>query len=71
MKSLAKEEAKLIVDDAKRNANAIVHEALVEAAKTENEASLLKKNITVYKNRVKNILKTQLEIAEEIDKIEL
>lgn len=71
MRSLAQEEAKLILDDAKRNANSIIHEALVEAAKTENEASLLKKNITVYKNRVKNILKSQLEIADEIDKIEL
>lgn len=71
MKSLAKEEARLIIEDAKRNANSIVHEALVQAAKTQNEASLLKKNITVYKNRVKNILKAQLEIAEELDQIEL
>lgn len=71
MRSLAQEEAKMILEDAKRNANSIIHEALVEAAKTENEASLLKKNITVYKNRVKNILKSQLEIADEIDKIEL
>ena len=71
MKQLAKEEATLIIDDAKRNANAIVHEALVEASKTENEAALLRKNITVYTNRVKNILKSQLEIAEDLDKLEL
>ncbi len=71
MKQLAKEEATLIINDAKRNANAIVHEALVEASKTENEANLLRKNITVYKNRVKNILKSQLEIAEDLDKLEL
>lgn len=71
MRTVAKEEARLLVEDAKRNANSIIHEALVEAAKTENEASLLRKNITVYKNRVKNILKAQLEIAEELDKIEL
>lgn len=71
IRSIAQEEAKMILEDAKRNANSIIHEALVEAAKTENEASLLKKNITVYKNRVKNILKSQLEIADEIDKIEL
>lgn len=71
MKQLAKEEATLIIDDAKRNANAIVHEALVEASKTENEAALLRKNINVYKNRVKNILKSQLEIAEDLDKLEL
>ena len=71
MKQLAKEEATLIIDDAKRNANAIVHEALVEASKTENEAALLRKNITVYKNRVKNIIKSQLEIAVDLDKLEL
>lgn len=71
MKQLAKEEATLIIDDAKRNANSIVHEALLEASKTENEAALLRKNITVYKNRVKNILKSQLEIAEDLDKLEL
>ena len=71
MRNVAKEESRLLIEDAKRNANSIIHEALVEAAKTENEASLLKKNITVYKNRVKNILKSQLEIAEELDKIEL
>ena len=71
MKQLAKEEATLIINDAKRNANAIVPEALVEASKTENEANLLRKNITVYKNRVKNILKSQLEIAEDLDKLEL
>ena len=71
VRSNAKEEARLIVEEARKNANAIINEALVEAARTENEASLLKKNITVYKNRVKNILKSQLEIAEELDKVEL
>ena len=71
MRTVAKEESRLLIENAKRNANSIIHEALVEAAKTENEASLLRKNITVYKNRVKNILKAQLEIAEELDKIEL
>ena len=32
---------------------------------------MLKKNITVYKNRVKNIIKSQLEIAEDLDKYDL
>ncbi len=71
VRSNAKEEARIIIEEARKNANAIINEALVEAARTENEASLLKKNITVYKNRVKNILKSQLEIAEELDKVEL
>ena len=45
MKRLAKEEASMIIDEAKRNANSIVHEALVTAQRTENEVNLLKKNL--------------------------
>lgn len=71
IKSLARDEASMIVEEAKNNANSIVHEALVTAQKTENEASLLRKNIVVYKNRVKNIIKAQLELAEELDKYDL
>lgn len=71
MKELAKEESRMIIEDAKRNANAIVHEALVSATKTENERDLLKKNITVYKNRVKSLIQAQLEIAEDLDKMDI
>ena len=71
MKKLAKAESTMMIEDAKRNANAIIHEALIEAEKTQNEADLLRKNITVYKNRVKSLLKAQLEIAEDLDSIKL
>lgn len=71
IKSLAREEANMITEEARNNANAIIHEALLTAEKTEHEAMLLRKNITVYKNRVKNIIKAQLEIAEELDKFDL
>ena len=71
MKKLAKAESTMILEDAKRNANAIIHEALVEAEKTQNEAELLRKNITVYKNRVKSLLEAQLEIADDLDSIKL
>ena len=71
IKALAREEANVIVEEARNNANSIVHEALVTAQKTENEASLLRKNIVVYKNRIKNIIKAQLEIADELDKYDL
>lgn len=71
MKKLAKAESTMMIEDAKRNANAIIHEALVEAEKTQNEADLLRKNIIVYKNRVKSLLQAQLEIAEDLDSIKL
>ena len=71
IKSLAREEANIIVEEARNNANSIIHEALLNAEKTEREAILLRKNITVYKNRIKNIIKSQLEIAEDLDKYDL
>ncbi len=71
MKKLAKAESTMMIEDAKRNANAIIHEALLEAEKTQNEAATLRKNIIVYKNRVTSLLKAQLEIAEDLDSIKL
>ena len=71
IKSLAREEANIIVEEARNNANSIVHEALVTAQKTEKESSLLKKNTVVFKNRIKNIIKAQLELADELDKYDL
>lgn len=71
IKNLAREEANMIVEEARTNANSIVHEALLEAEKTQYEMLLLRKNITVYKNRVKNIIKSQLEIADDLDKYDL
>lgn len=71
IKSLAREEANLIVEQARTNANSIVHEALLTAEKAEREAMILRKNVTVYKNRVKNIIKSQLEIVDDLDKYDL
>ena len=41
IKELAKKEADIILDEAKNNANSIVHEALVKAEKKEQEKMLL------------------------------
>ena len=71
MKSVAKEEARIIVEEAKNNANAIIHEALVNAEKTEQERILLEKNIRVYKQKMKSLVEGQLELIDELDKIEL
>lgn len=65
MKELAKTEAELIVKEAKDNASAIVHEALVNAQKTEQEYELLKKKYNVYRSRVESLVKAQLELLEE------
>ncbi len=68
MKQVAKDEATLIVNEAKDNATAIVHEALVNAQKTEQDAELLKKNVSVYMSRVKSLTEAQLKLLEDMDK---
>ena len=65
MKELAKEEADLIVREAKENANAIIHEALIDAEKKQQEYELLKKDYNVYKTKVEALVKAQLELLEE------
>lgn len=70
IKKVAKEEARVIVEEAKNNANSIVHEALVNAQKIEQERALLEKNIKVYKQKMKSLVEGQLELIDELDKID-
>ena len=65
MKELAKTEADLIVKEAKDNSSAIVHEALVNAQKTEQEYESLKKSYCVYKAKMESLIKGQLELLEK------
>ena len=71
MKKLAKEEAENLISDAKRNASRIVNEALLEAEKTQIESIRLKKNIVLFKKKLKIILENQIDMVNEIDNIDL
>ena len=71
MRLSAQQEKELVLNDAKQNANRIVNEALLRAEKTEFEANMLRRNINIFKRRVREIIETQLEVVSEIDKIEL
>lgn len=71
IRNLAKEESDVIISEAKNNANSIIHEALIKAEQIEQDRLLLEKNMKIYKERLKNLIETQLRIAEDIDKIEL
>ena len=71
MRYTAHQESELIISDAKKNANRIVNDALLQAEKTEMEAETLKRNILLFKRKVRNIIETQLEVVDELDKTEL
>ena len=71
LKEVSREEARIIVEEAKNNANSIVHEALIKAEKIEQERMILEKNMKIYKERVKSLIEAQLKLADDLDKIEL
>lgn len=67
----AHKESEAVLEDAKRNANRIINEALLKAEKTEREANMLKRNINIFKRRVRDIVEAQLEVVNEMDEVEL
>ncbi len=71
MKSAAVRESEVILSDAKNNASRIVNEALLRAEKIERDADSLKRNIKIFKKRLKDIVESQIEIIDDIEKIEL
>lgn len=70
-RDVAKQEADIIIEEAKNNANSIVHEALVKSAQIEQQRMLLEKNMKIYKERITGLIETQLKIAEDLDRVEL
>lgn len=69
IKSNAYHESEVIIDNAKKNASRIVNEALLEAEKAEVEASRIRRNIIVYKRKLKDLLQAQLSMIEDIEKV--
>ena len=69
-KNLAEKEAELIVSEAKDNANRIINDALLKAEKAQNHADMLKRNTNVLKRRLRQIIENQLEVIEEMDRVD-
>ena len=70
IKSSAHRESEMILEDAKKNASRIVNESLLKAEKTEMEADALKRNINIFKRKLRGIIEAQLEMVDDIEKVE-
>ena len=71
IKLSAHQEAESIVNEAKNNANRIVNESLLKSEKIDSETEMAKRNLTIFKRRLKGIVEGQLEVIEDIEKIEI
>ena len=70
IRKVAKQERDLILEEAKKNASLIINDALVRSEKIEYEASLLRKNIIMFKRKLKSNLEEQLKLVDDIEVIE-
>lgn len=70
IKVSAHHESEIILEEAKKNANRIVNEALLRAEKTEEEANMLRRNIVVFKRKLKDIIEAQLDMVNDIEKVD-
>ena len=64
IKHLAREEANVIVSDAKNNASRIVNDALIRSERIEQQADVLERNIKIFKRKLKIIVEQQLAVVE-------
>ena len=70
IKANAHRESEIILEDAKKNASRIVNESLLRAEKTEMEANMIRRNTNIFKRKLKDILEAQLDLVEDIEKVE-
>ncbi len=71
IKLTATQERDIILSDAKKNADRIINEALSRSELIEKDADNLKRNVIVFKRKLKDALQTQLDLVDDIEKIEL
>lgn len=67
IKSNAKYEADLIIQEAKDNASRIVNDALLKSEKLERERKILDQNMKIYKRKVKNAMREHLDSIDDIE----
>lgn len=71
IRNSARNESKNLIEDAKRNADRIVNNALLEASNARRDAEKLRRNIITFKKRLRDILETQLDLVDDIDKLDI
>jgi len=67
----ARNEAKGIIDEANRNANRIVNDALIRSERIEVKTENARRNLRLFKNHLRRIVEQQLEVVEEIEILEV
>ena len=67
----ALKEREVILIDAKNNASRILNDALIRSERVSMETDKLKKDLIIYKNKVRSLIECQLEMIDDIEKIDI
>lgn len=70
IKSSARREAETLMTEARHNANRIINDALLKAEKAQTHADRLRRNTNILKRRLRQIIESQLEVIEEIERVD-
>lgn len=71
IRKMAQSEARSIIDEAHRNANRIVNDALIRSERIELKTENAERNLRILKKKLRNIIEQQLDIVEEIEILEV
>jgi cell division initiation protein len=71
IRRIARQESDIILTEARSNANRIVSDALMRAEKTEFEAAQLRKNVTIFKRKLRSVIESQLDMVDDIETLDL
>ncbi len=71
IRNSARNESITIIEDAKRNADRIINNALIKAETIDANAERLRRNIITFKRRLRDILETQMDLVDDIDRLDI
>lgn len=71
IKNSALKEREVIIDNAKAMASRILNEALIKSERINVEADRMQRNLYIYKNKVRSLIECQLDVIDDIEKIDI
>ena len=71
IRNSARNESISIIEDAKKNADRIINSALIQADTARRDAERLRRNVITFKRRLRDILETQMDLVDDIDRLNI
>ena len=71
IRNSARNESVNLINDAKRNADRIINNALLQAETARRDAERLRRNVITFKRRLRDILETELDLVNDIDRLDI